>query len=199
METRVSLKVEDVFGTMPVFESERLVLRPMEPKDAPFMYAYCSDPEMVKHLPLNQTYTIADAERSVQGFMGMYAAHKSAPWGVTLKETGEHIGICGFENWNAQTDRAEIGFIIARHHWGKGFATEAARRVMCFGFEVMRLNRLEARTKAENEASKHVLARLGMTYEGLLREHSYWKGAYHDLELYAVLRREYEALAPGWF
>ena len=65
---------------------------------------------------------------------------------------------------------------------------------MRFGFDVMRLNRLEARTKAENEASKHVLARLGMQYEGLLREHSYWKGAYHDLELYAVLRREFEAL-----
>jgi ribosomal-protein-alanine N-acetyltransferase len=194
MVTRVTLKVEEVFAEHPVLESERLLLRKIGMEDAADMHAYTSDPEMVKHLPLNQTYTIADAERSVRGFMDMYAAHKSAPWGVTIKETGEHIGICGFENWNAQTDRAEIGFIIARPHWGKGFATEAARRVMRFGFDVMRLNRLEARTKAENEASKHVLARLGMQYEGLLREHSYWKGAYHDLELYAVLRREFEAL-----
>ena len=137
METRVSLKVEDVFGTMPVFESERLVLRPMEPKDAPFMYAYCSDPEMVKHLPLSLTSTMAEAERSIRGFMDMYAARRCAPWGITLKENDEHIGICGFESWNPMTDRAEIGFIVARKHWRKGYAMEAATRVMRFGFEHM--------------------------------------------------------------
>ncbi|MDB5098303.1 MAG: family acetyltransferase [Cyanobacteria bacterium RYN_339] len=194
MVTRVTLKVEEVFADHPTLESERLLLRKIAPEDAPAMHAYTSDPEMVRHLPLNQTYTLEDAQRSVRGFMEMYAARKSAPWGVSLKDTGEHIGICGFENWNAQTDRAEIGFIIAKSQWGRGYATEAAKRVMRFGFEVMQLNRLEARTKSENIASKHVLARLGLQYEGLLREHSYWKGAYHDLELYAVLKREFEAL-----
>jgi ribosomal-protein-alanine N-acetyltransferase len=195
MVTRVNLKVEEVFGEMPELESERLILRRMTPADAEDMFLYTSDPEMVKHLPLNLTATLEDAERSIRGFMDMYAAKRVAPWGISLKESGRHIGICGFENWNPQTDRAEIGFIVARHEWGKGYATEAARRVMRFGFEQMQLNRLEARTKAVNEASKHVLARLNMTYEGLLREHSYWKGAYHDLELYAVLKREWQALS----
>ena len=192
MITRVNLKVEDIFHPMPVLESDRLVLRRMEPRDAPGLFAYTSDPDMVKHLPLSLTPDLADAEKAIDGFMEMYAARRVAPWGISLKATDEHIGICGFESWNAMTDRAEIGFIVARAQWNKGYATEAATRVMRFGFEVMHLNRLEARCKIENEVSSHLLERLGMQYEGLLREHSYWKGAYHDLKLYSLLKREFK-------
>lgn len=193
MVTRVTLKVEDVFGEMPELESERLILRRMTPADAHDMFAYTSDPEMLVHLPLHLTPTVDDAHKSILGFMDMYAARRTAPWGITHKETGRHIGICGFENWNAQTDRAEIGFIVAREFWGRGLATEAATRVMRFGFERMNLNRLEARCKVENEVSKHLLVnKLHMQYEGLLREHSYWKGTYHDLLLYSLLRKEFK-------
>ena len=193
MVTRINLKVEDVFGEIPELDAERLVLRRMTPADAEDMHTYTSDPEMVKHLPLFQTYTLEEAKRSIAGFMEMYDARRVAPWGITIKATGKHIGICGFENWNPSTDRAEIGFIIAREFWRSGYATEAATRVMRFGFERMQLNRLEARCTTDNIGSQILLeTRLGMTYEGLLREHSYWKGQYHDLKLYSLLKREFK-------
>ena len=190
---RIQLKAEEVFKDLPTLESERLVMRKITESDTDDMFAYTSDAELLQHLPLNVTPTRADAQGAIRGFMDMYHARRVAPWGVTIKATGQHIGICGFESWNPVTDRAEIGFLIARACWRRGYASEAARRVMRFGFERMNLNRIEARVKPDNEPSRLLLGKLGLRYEGLMREHSWWRGSYHDLELYAILRREFEA------
>ena len=192
--TRVTLKIEDVFGELPVLESGRLILRQMEVDDAPGLFEYCSDRDLLRHLPLEHTATLEDAVRCIQNFRAMYAAKKLAPWGVTLKETGKHIGICGFESWNPFADRAEIGFVITRRYWRQGLATEAATRVMRFGFEKMNLHRIEARAKRENESSTQLLKKMGFQYEGYLREQGYWMGAYHNLEFYSILRDEFYAV-----
>lgn len=193
--TRIPVKVEELFAEHPVLQTERLILQKMRPEDAPGHLAYCSDMEVLAHVPLDFTPDLAAAERSIRGFMSMYEAKRAAPWGITLKATGEHVGLIGFESWNAQVDRAEIGFVVAKSVWRQGIATEAAHRVMRFGFEQMRLHRLEGRVTPDNLGSRELLERkLGMRREGLLRGQSYWRGAYHDLELYAVLRPEAEAL-----
>lgn len=189
--TRVQLNIEDVFGDLPELESERLIMRKMTEADAYDMWIYSSDPDLLAHLPLGLTETVEESRKAIVGFMEMYQGRRVAPWGITNKADGKHIGICGYESWNPVTDRAEIGFLIAREYWRQGLASEAARRVMRFGFENMQLNRVEARTKTENEPSKQLLLKLGMRYEGLMREHSHWKGSYQDLELYAMLKREF--------
>lgn len=191
---KVQLKIEEVFAEQPTLESDRLIMRALTPADTADMFAYTSDAELLQHLPLNVTPTLADAEAAVAGFVSMYTQHRAAPWGISLKATGQHIGIVGFESWNPVTDRAEIGFLIARSQWRQGYACEAARRVMRFGFEQMGLNRIEARVKLENEASRLLLEdKLAMRREGLMREHSWWRGSYHDLALYAILKREFYA------
>jgi ribosomal-protein-alanine N-acetyltransferase len=191
---KVQPKVEEVFAVQPTLESDRLLIRAISPADTADMFAYTSDVELLQHLPLDVTPTLAEAENAVRGFVGLYELHRAAPWGITVKETGRHIGIVGFESWNPVTDRAEIGFLIARSHWRQGYASEAALRVMRFGFERMGLNRIEARVKPENEASRLLLeAKLGMRREALMREQSWWRGSYHDLELYAILKREFYA------
>lgn len=190
---RIQLKVEEVFQDLPTLASERLLMQKMTERDTDDMFAYTSDADLLRFLPLNVTPTRDDAEMAIHNFMDMYRARRVAPWGITIKATGKHIGICGFESWNPVTDRAEIGFLIAREFWRQGYASEAARRVMRFGYEKMGLNRIEARVKPDNESSRLLLGKLGMRYEGLMREHSWWRDSYHDLELYAILRREFEA------
>lgn len=192
---RIQLKVEEVFADLPTLTSERLVMQKMTESDTEDMFAYTSDADLLAHLPLNVTPTRAEAQAAIRSFMDMYHARRVAPWGITVRETGRHIGICGFESWNPVTDRAEIGFLVAREFWRQGYASEAARRVMRFGFEKMNLNRVEARVKPDNEPSRLLLQKLGMRYEGLMREHSWWRGRYHDLELYSLLKREFEAQA----
>ncbi len=192
---RIQLKVDEVFADLPTLESERLVMQKMTEADTDDMYAYTSDADLLQHLPLNVTPTRAEAQAAIRNFMDMYHARRVSPWGITIKATGQHVGICGFESWNPVTDRAEIGFLVARAFWRQGYASEAARRVMRFGYEQMGLNRIEARVKPDNEPSRLLLRKLGLQYEGLMREHSWWRGDYHDLELYAILKREFEAQA----
>lgn len=190
---RIQLKIEEVFADLPTLESERLVLRKVTESDTDDMFAYTADAALLEHLPLNVTPTRAETQAAIRGFMDMYHARRVAPWGISLKATGRHIGLVGFESWNPVTDRAEIGFLVARAFWRQGYAIEAARRAMRFGFDQMKLNRIEARVAPRNEPSRLLLAKLGMRHEGLMREHSWWRGRYHDLELYSILKREFEA------
>lgn len=182
--------IESVFGDLPELETERLVLRRMRPTDAEDALKNLSDPEVVRHVPLGACQNLNEARAFLQNFLDHYAARRVAPWGVNLKANGRHIGVCGYENWGPNSDRAEMGFLFGREFWGQGYAYEAAKAAIAFGFETMRLNRIEARTVPENLAAQHLLERLGMTYEGTLRENMRWKGAYHDMRMYSLLRRE---------
>ena len=113
-------------------------------------------------------------------------------WGIVLKDSGAFIGTCGLDaGYAPEHDRAELGYVLSREHWGKGLMPEAVRAVIAFGFGRMGLNRVEARCIAENTASARVMEKAGMTYEGTLREREFIKGAYRDMKLYSILRREY--------
>ncbi|HEY9723182.1 MAG TPA: GNAT family N-acetyltransferase [Oscillatoriaceae cyanobacterium] len=183
--------IEDVFGRPHELETPRLLLRRVTPADLDDLYAYTSDPEVVSTLPLLRIETLEQARNFLDEYLMLYRTSQVAPWGVTLKATGEHIGMCGYENWGPRSDRAELGFMLAHQHWRKGYTTEATRAVVAFGFETMRLNRIEAKTQPANIGARRVLEKVGFQCEGRLRENMYWKGAYHDLDMYALLHREY--------
>lgn len=186
----VAAIIADVFRDLPTIETERLLLKRLCRADAEGVLAYTSDPEVVRHLPLKRSASHVDALGFIHGFVELYEKGLVAPWGVSLKATGLHIGVCGFENWAPRSDRAEMGFMFRRDLWGQGYAREAARAVIEFGFSRMELNRIEAKTALANEQAQRLLKRLGLGFEGVLRESMYWKGGYHDMGMYALLRRE---------
>ena len=101
------------------------------------------------------------------------------------------VGTCGFANLEAAHTRAELGYVLSRGYWGRGFASEAVQAMIGFGFENMGLNRIEACCIAENVASTRVMEKAGMTHEGTLRQRELIKGAYRDIKLYAILKSEY--------
>jgi ribosomal-protein-alanine N-acetyltransferase len=78
-------------------------------------------------------------------------------WGIVLKDSGAFVGTCSVDvGYAPEHARAELGYVLAREHWGKGLMPEAVRAVIRFGFERMELNRVEARCIAENQASARV-------------------------------------------
>jgi ribosomal-protein-alanine N-acetyltransferase len=91
--------------------------------------------------------------------------------------------------------RGDIGYALAREYWGHGYATEAVRAMIEFGFEHLNLNRIEARAVPANVASTRVMQKAGMKYEGILSESGFFKGAYQDVALYSILRSD--GRAPG--
>jgi len=183
--------IEDVFGDLPVLETTRLVLRKMTLDDAGDMFEYARDPEVAKYVTWDAHRTIDDTLAFLRSVHQRYREGKIASWGMEYKLHSRLIGTCGFVSWKPRHNRAEIGYALSRAYWGKGVMTEAVREVIRFGFEQMKLNRIEARCKVQNLSSERVMQKVGMRFEGILREVVFDKGEYHDLKLYSILKNEY--------
>ncbi len=112
---------------------------------------------------------------------------------ITLKTSGELIGNCGIRMRSVDAHEADIGYELDPRHWGQGYATEAARAMMVFGFTHFHLHRIWSWCIADNVGSAHVLEKLGMRQEGRLRENEYYKGRWWDTLMYAVLEDEWRA------
>jgi [ribosomal protein S5]-alanine N-acetyltransferase len=183
---------DGVFADLPELETERLLLRKMRLDDAEAMFAYASDPEVTRYVLWDTHRSIEDSESFLRSATEGYERGDFGGWGIVLKDDGAFVGTCGVDaGYAPEHARAELGYVLSREHWGKGLMPEAVRAVIAFGFEKLSLNRVEARCIAENTASARVMEKAGMTYEGTLREREFIKGAYRDIKLYSILRREY--------
>jgi [ribosomal protein S5]-alanine N-acetyltransferase len=180
-----------IFGDLPELETERLLLRKMRLDDAEAMFAYASDPEVTRYVLFETHRSLEDSKSFLRLAVEGYEKGDFGGWGVVLKDSGVFVGTCGMEV-DPEHARAELGYVLAREHWGRGLVPEAVRAVIRFGFRRLGLNRLGARCMAENTASARVMEKAGMTYEGTLRELEFIKGAYRDMKFYSILRREFE-------
>ncbi len=191
MNVRAQIAIEDVFGDLPPLETERLLLRKFTEDDVAAVFEYGRDPEVARFVTWSPHATPDDSRAFVGAAMADYAAGRIGPWGVVVKDEGRLIGSAGFVNWQPEHGRAEVGYAIGRAHWGKGLVTEALREIARFAFAVMQLNRLVALCEPENVASARVMEKVGMRYEGTLRQYTFIKGAFRDLEVRALLRAEW--------
>ena len=109
---------------------------------------------------------------------------------IILKKTDELIGVIGLEI-DKQHDRAELGFWIGKMYWGEGYCTEAARAIIKYGFEQLRLHRIYTLHFAENISSGRVLQKAGMQHEGSLKKHLKKGDVFKDLEYYGLISEDY--------
>ena len=89
--------------------------------------------------------------------------------------------------------RGEIGYALARKYWGQGLMTEAVRAMLDYGFNTLHLNRIEARCDVENAGSWRVMEKVGMKFEGVLRQNIMLHGRARDARMYAILREDWAA------
>jgi RimJ/RimL family protein N-acetyltransferase len=200
-------------------QTERLILRDFAADDWPAVLAYQSDPRYLR-LYAWTGRTEAEVRAFVQMFLDQQAEQPRrkfqlavtlpgddpqwpAPegrslWGAAPGGAGGDrvIGNCGIRRKPENDWEADIGYELAPGHWGKGYATEAARAMVAFGFRELGLHRVSAWCVADNTASAHVLEKCGLRLEGRLRESEFYKGRWWDTLLYGVLKREWEALMP---
>lgn len=102
------------------------------------------------------------------------------------------IGTCGYVWWQPENEKAEIGYALSPDYWNKGIVTEAAKEIIKFGFENMRLNRIEAHCVDKNIASERIMQKIGMQYEGRLRDFRKFKGKFFDFKMYSILKKEWD-------
>ncbi len=107
-------------------------------------------------------------------------------WSIVLIESEKVIGYCFFHSFNPVQKKAEIAFGISRQYWSVGYATEATRKVIDYGFTNLKLKRIEGTCMMDNNASSRVLEKSGMCYEGVLKKARERNGVLHDLKLYSI-------------
>lgn len=112
-------------------------------------------------------------------------------WDLVDRESGKVVGNCGFHNWLAGHEKAELGYFLHEAFRKKGYMLEALESVIGYGFNTMRLNRIEAFVSPENLPSVRIMEKLGFTKEGLLREHYKFEGRIYDSIVFSLLRSEY--------
>jgi RimJ/RimL family protein N-acetyltransferase len=169
--------------------TERLLLRPYRLTDVEDEFAYRSDPEFSRYLDYRQPFTREDAERKV-------AICLTEPWEkyqtFAVVFEGRVIGAVNLEQ-DAANQIAMLGYAIAREHWGKDIAMEAARALIDWAFETFNLAKIWASADLRNERSWRVMEKLGMRREGVLRSHFVGRDGRHDDVHYGLLREEWEA------
>jgi [ribosomal protein S5]-alanine N-acetyltransferase len=131
-------------------------------------------------------------ERHAREFLASPAKENELRLMIRLRSDGRLCGGIGLHPDN-QHPRAELGYWIGRPYWGHGYATEAARAVVRYGFEQLKLNRIFAVHFAGNDASGRVLQKIGMRHEGCMRQAVRKWNKFVDLERYAILRDDYLA------
>lgn len=179
------------FKHIPTLESERLILRPMCVSDYEDMYDYAKDPEMTKYL-LWSPHPSADYTKAYLKFVSKrYKSGDFYDWAVVEKSSGRMIGSCGFTSIDVDNRKGEIGYVINRKFQQKGYGSEAAETVLGFGFYDLDLNRIECKIMKENEASFKLAQKLGMTFEGYMRDFMYVKGQYRNIGICSILKEEF--------
>lgn len=172
-------------------QTTRLLLCPPNESDVPALARLAGAREIAAMtLRIPHPYTETDAREFVTNCRGSAENGTAARFAICMQATNTLCGFIGLEV-DAAHQRAEIGYWIGLPYWGHGYCTEAAEAVLDYGFEILQLRRIHAHHFAPNTASGAIMRKIGMQYEGRLRQHVSKWGEFIDLELYGILAREY--------
>jgi [ribosomal protein S5]-alanine N-acetyltransferase len=185
------MSVVEILKDLPTLETERLILRKLTLDDAQDMFEYAQDSEIARLGLWQPFYTLQDSIDDLNSVLEGYAQGKMMTWAMEHKEDRKMIGRLVLGHYEPDDARADLGYAMNRRYWGKGYATEAIRRVVKFGFEELSLNRIGAVVLPENIASIRVLEKAGLKFEGVRREFAFIGDKYCDLHCYSILKREW--------
>lgn len=176
----------------PTLVTERLALRELRLDDAGAVADGAGDRRVAKYLIQVPTpYPVSLARRWVQGRIDWWDEGRGVTLAITRRtQTRTLLGTVSLRRY-ARDRRAELGYWLSHAAWGFGFATEACRAAIGFGFRELELSRIYAQVLSGNEASQHVLAKLGMSSEGTKRQHVRKGKTMLDVHLYGLLRSEW--------
>jgi [ribosomal protein S5]-alanine N-acetyltransferase len=169
-------------------ETARLRIRPYSEADIPELVPLIGAREVAANtLRIEHPYTAEHAKQ----FLARIEADREVRLAVTLRTDGCLIGGVGLRLVEDH-QQAELGYWLGVPYWGNGYATEGAREMLRYGFEVLKLHRIFASYFKGNEASGRILKKLGMHHEGCQREHIRKWDQFMDLELYGLLRKDWQ-------
>jgi RimJ/RimL family protein N-acetyltransferase len=150
-------------------ETERLVLRKPRTTDAPAVFeGWAQDHEATRYLTWRPHQRMEETQGFLESCLAAWERGIRFPYMITLRETDEVIGMI---DPRIEGPKVGMGYVLARRHWGRGYATEATRALIEWAFQQSSIYRVYATTDVENIASRRVLEKVGMQREGTLRKY----------------------------
>jgi RimJ/RimL family protein N-acetyltransferase len=154
---------------MIVLETERLILRRLTLDDAEFILSLVNEPSFLRYIGDKKVRNIDDAQQYIlNGPIASYEQNGFGLYLVGVRETHTSIGMCGLLKREELAD-VDIGFAFRPDFWGQGFALEAAKAVMNYARQTLKLQRIVAITNQDNESSIKLLERLGFSFERIIK------------------------------
>lgn len=150
---------------IPTLETERLTLRPFGEADVEPMFHMLQDPAVVHYVGDRHVPTRQETWRMVAGWLGHWALRGYGQWSIEERESGQLVGRAGIIN-PADWPGPEVGYLLGKAWWGRGYATEAARAAMDWGFREIGFDDLLSLIDPANQPSIAVATRLGESLRG---------------------------------
>jgi len=174
----------------PFLTGEQIYLRPLDEDDVDRCLRWINDAEVARGVgrkgPISRTQ-----ER--EWIVGQYKSRSTFSLAIVLKAGDRHIGNCGLHEIEPENGRAEFGILIGeKGEWGKGYGPEAAGMLLRYGFEELRLHRIDLEVYAQNERAQRAYEKAGFVLEGRRRESYFSQGAFDDTLIMGILKPEWE-------
>jgi len=177
---------------MIILETERLILRMFREDDAAAYARICADAEVMRYIGEGRALSVLEAWRQMAYIVGHWQLRGYGHWAVEEKSSGRLMGRIGFFN-PAGWPGFELGWTLGREFWGKGYATEGARRAPKYAFEEMDRDHVISLIQPDNKASIKVAERLGEKLEGQTQVFD------HEVLIYGIDRADWQAETANRF
>ena len=175
-----------------ILETKRLIIREYNKKDInDFIRVTSQSSVKATTYGIPENYTNSYAKRWFRYLNKCRKNMEGYEYGIFLRDSGIYIGNAGLINISVLHNHAEITYYIDENYRNAGYATEAAREMLRLGFEYFGFEKITGLCMTVNPSSRRIMEKLGMKYEGIMREELLKNGVYYDIERHSILKGEY--------
>jgi ribosomal-protein-alanine N-acetyltransferase len=175
------------FTKFPALETERLLLRKMTMDDSSFLFELRTNDLVNRYTDRPKMKNLDEAKEKMKTIISMCENNEGVAWAIEMKENKKQVGDISFWRIIKEHHRAEIGYSSLPDYWGKGLMAEAMRRVIAYGFSVLKFHSIEANVNPLNLSSIKLLERTGFVREAYFRENYFFNEKFLDSAIYSLI------------
>ena len=177
----------------PILHTDRLDLIEIKQNHLSDLFCLFGDANVVRYYNLLPFQYESEGQRLIDLFQTRFTNQTGIRWGISLKGTSNIIGTIGYNSYTTN-HKATIGYDLQTRYWNNGYATEALKKALEYGFQELQLNRIDAEVMQGNIGSEKVLSKLNFKNEGILRDWMYWNEKHYDMTMFSLLKAKSETL-----
>lgn len=173
--------------SLPIITTPRLILREIEEYDVLDMFEYARLPYVGYNAGWQAHTSPSETKAIIRLFQGKKKYGQLGVFAIVLKEENKMIGTVELHTY-VRGHKAELGYTVNPNYWGKGYALEASKYIVAWGFNSLGLKRVECSTFTTNKQSSRVCEKLGLTYEGVRKKgYMLFDGSIRDIDCYSII------------